>query len=55
MKIVQIRSEDDSERLKQFTPEMRKIRNDWITKTIDLKTDEEIKREYDEMRALLTG
>ena len=41
--IVSIRSETDAEKIKQFTPHQRKIRNDWrrnhrpvISKTEDL-------------------
>lgn len=30
--IVQIRSENDREKLKNFTPEQRRIRNDWRTR-----------------------
>ena len=30
--VVAIRSEKDNEKLKNFTPEQRKIRNDWILK-----------------------
>lgn len=55
IKIAQIRAEDDSERLKYFTPEMKKIRNDWITKTISQRTEEEDKRVYDELRSLLSS
>jgi hypothetical protein len=42
--IVSIRSEKDKERLKQFTPEERKIRNDWISKHRKVITN---KTEYD--------
>lgn len=30
-KMVQIRTETDAERLKTFTPEMMRIRNEWIS------------------------
>lgn len=33
--IVEIRSEEDSEKLKKFTPEMKKIRNEWRTKIME--------------------
>jgi hypothetical protein len=42
--IVSIRSEKDKERLKNFTPEERKIRNDWHTKHRKIITN---KAEYD--------
>lgn len=42
--IVSIRSEKDKERLKNFTPEERKIRNDWISKHRKVVTNKE---EYD--------
>ena len=42
--IVSIRAEKDPERLKQFTPEERKIRNDWIMRNRPVITD---KKEYD--------
>jgi hypothetical protein len=41
--VVQIRSENDREKLKNFTPEQKRIRNDWrsrMTKTVEW-TDEE--------------
>lgn len=42
--IVAIRSEKDKERLKKFTPEERKIRNDWLSKHRKVVTD---KAEFD--------
>ena len=39
--IVSIRSETDKEKLKQFTPEQRKIRNDWRMKHRHVNTNEE--------------
>ena len=43
--VVSIRSENDKERLKNFTPAERKIRNDWIMKHRKVITDQE---EYDQ-------
>ena len=37
--IVSIRSENDKERLKHFTPEERKIRNEWRSKHRKVVTD----------------
>ena len=37
--IVSIRSETDRERLKHFTPEERRIRNDWQIKHRQIITD----------------
>lgn len=42
--IVSIRSEKDKERLKRFTPEERKIRNEWASRHRKVITD---KAEYD--------
>lgn len=33
--IVQIRSEEDNEKIKNFTPQQRKIRDDWQMKLMD--------------------
>ena len=42
--IVSIRSEKDPERLKRFTPEERRIRNEWAMRHRKVVTD---KKEYD--------
>ena len=39
-RIVSIRSETDKERLKNFTPEERKIRNEWRTKHRNVVTSQ---------------
>ena len=41
-RIVQIRSENDTERLKQFSLEQRQIRNDWLQKQALLKDKKEV-------------
>lgn len=46
--IVSIRSEKDKERLKNFTPEERKIRNEWASRHRKVITD---KSEYDKAMA----
>lgn len=43
--IVSIRSEKDPKRLKTFTPEEKKIRNDWAMRHRKVVTN---KKEYDE-------
>lgn len=37
-RIVSIRMEDDEDVLKHFTPDMKKIRNDWRNRTAKQKT-----------------
>ena len=41
-RIVSIRLEDDKETLKHFTPEMRKIRNEWQTKQAKQKSQADV-------------
>lgn len=46
-RIVSIRAEKDSERLKNFTPEQKKIRNEWILRrNKKLKEDPTAYNEY---------
>lgn len=46
-RIVAIRSEKDNERLKNFTPEQKKIRNEWILRrNKKLKEDPAAYNEY---------
>lgn len=40
-RIVSIRLEDDKEVIKDFTPEQKKIRNEWRRKFAKTKTDKE--------------
>lgn len=40
-RIVSIRMEDDEDVLKHFTPDMKKIRNDWRNRTAKQKTTAE--------------
>lgn len=39
-RIVSIRSETDKDVIKEFTPEMRRIRNEWQTRNAKAKTKE---------------
>ena len=41
--IVSIRAENDPEKLKQFTPEQRRIRNEYRSKIAKKKSSEEVK------------
>lgn len=54
-RVIQIRSEDDSDRLKSFTPEMRKIRNDWRNRLAKdkLKDEDALNRTFDNMEKML--
>ena len=45
--IVGIRSEKDKNTIKQFTPEQRKIRNDWIRRQANEKLNDSSKLERD--------
>ena len=54
--IVQIRSENDREKLKQFTPEQKRIRNDWRTrglKQTEQWSDEEKASKIREFQAII--
>lgn len=49
-RIVSIRSETDKETLKEFTPEMRKIRTEWMTRNAKKKSAEERDQFVEAMR-----
>ena len=54
-KIIQIRSENNKEQLKHFTPEMRKIRNDWRNRMAKdkLKDEDALNKTFDNMEKML--
>lgn len=54
-RIIQIRSENDKEQLKHFTPEMHKIRNDWRNRMAKdkLKDEDALNRTFDNMEKML--
>lgn len=54
-RIIQIRSENDKEQLKHFTPEMHKIRNDWRNRLAKdkLKDEDALNRTFDNMEKML--
>lgn len=46
IKIVQIRSETDKEILKHYTPEMKKIRQDWLDRFKEENNEEIIENNF---------
>lgn len=51
--IVSIRSEDDKDMLKNFTPEQHSIRNEWRSKQITNMSDEEKEAKTKELQEFL--
>lgn len=49
-RVVSIRSETDKDILSEFTPEMRKIRNKWLTRNAKNKSLKERDRFVEEMK-----
>ena len=54
-RIVAIRSETDSERVKQMTPDQKRVRNEWRKRQARKKTDAEIKAMYAELQTAVAG
>ena len=54
-KVIQIRSENNKDMLKNFTPEMHKIRNDWRNRIArdKLKDEDALNRTFDNMEKML--
>lgn len=54
-KVIQIRSENNKDQLKNFTPEMHKIRNDWRNRLAKekLKDEESLNRTFENMEKML--
>lgn len=52
-RIVSIRMEDDEDVLKHFTPEMKKIRNDWRNKIAKERSPEETQNFLESMKQAL--
>ncbi len=48
-RIVQIRAESDPEMLKQYTPHQKKIREEWLVKSIEKKPNAQLIAERDRM------
>jgi hypothetical protein len=53
--VIQIRSENNKDMLKNFTPEMHKIRNDWRNRLAKdkLKDEDALNRTFDNMEKML--
>ena len=52
-RIVSIRAEDDEEVLKHYTPEMKKIRNDWRNRMAKERSPEETQNFLESMKQAL--
>lgn len=54
-RIIQIRAENNKEQLKNFTPEMHKIRNDWRNRLAKdkLKDEEALNKTFSNMEKML--
>ena len=54
-KVIQIRSENNKDILKSFTPDMHKIRNDWRNRMAKdkLKDEDALNRTFDNMEKML--
>jgi hypothetical protein len=52
-RIVAIRSEDDKEMLKHFTPEQKRIRNEWMQKRAKAKNQHETEEFLEAMKNAL--
>ena len=54
-KVIQIRSENNKDVLKTFTPEMHKMRNDWRNRIAKdkLKDEDALNRTFDNMEKML--
>ena len=54
-RVIQIRAENDKDRLKYFTPDMHKIRNEWRNRIAKekLKDEDALNRTFDNMEKML--
>lgn len=54
-RVIQIRSENNKEQLKHFTPDMHKIRNKWRNRMAQdkLKDEEALNKTFDNMEKML--
>ncbi|WP_138210117.1 Gp15 family bacteriophage protein [Hathewaya histolytica] len=50
--VVSIRSEEDKDILKSFTPEQHRIRNEWRNRQVESMTDEEKKDKIQELQEI---
>ena len=54
-RIVSIRAESDPEKLKEFTADEKKIRNDYLRKKAKTKSAEEVDRALDSIKTAFIG
>ena len=54
-RVVAIRAEDDAEKIKQFTPAQKALRNEWRRRQVQKKTPEQIKAMYQELQSAVVG
>ena len=54
-KIIAIRAEKDPSKLKEFTPEQRKIRNDYLSKQAKHKTQQQVDDMLDALKNTFVG
>ena len=54
-RVIQIRSENDKDQLKAFTPEMHRIRNEWRNRMAKdkLKDEDALNRTFENMERML--
>lgn len=50
--VVSIRSEDDKDILKHFTPEQHRIRNEWRSRQVESMSDEEKEEKIKELQEI---
>lgn len=53
--IIAIRAEKDPERLKEFTPEQRKVRNEYLIKQANHKTKKQTENAIEDIRKVFVG
>lgn len=54
-RIIAIRAEKNPERIKEFTPEQRKIRNEYLTKQAKHKSEKQTKSVIEGLRKAFIG
>ena len=54
-RMVAIRAEDDPERIKEFTPEQKKMRSEYRAKIAMKKTDEEVTNAIEQFKQAFIG
>jgi hypothetical protein len=54
-RIVAIRTEDDKDVLKDFTPEQKRIRSEWRRKNAKTKKEDDTKKFLEDMKSVFIG